>query len=76
MESHAYYTDRAGGFPDKKRFDSMPTCGQVSSFEETASVEEEEEAGQGLICQTIVIVFFKNWIVVFCSAMRFPKRSC
>ena len=52
--------------------------GQVSSLEKTAFVEEdeEEELGEDLICQTIVILFVKDRIVVFGSAMPFPKRSC
>lgn len=52
--------------------------GQAWSLEMTAIVEgeDEEEAGERSICQTIVVVNFKDWIVLFCSAMCFRKRSC
>lgn len=39
--------------------------GQAWSLETTAIVEgeDEEEAGERSICQTIVVVIFKDWIV-------------
>lgn len=40
--------------------------GQAWSLEMTAIVEgEDEEAGERSNCQTIVVVIFKDWIVLF-----------